>query len=60
MSDYATGRTFSPLERILFKGGAADRRVATDVARLGQRGIPVREALAPRVVARAAWAAARA
>ena len=60
MSDYASGRRMTPFERMLFKGGAADPRVATSLGRLGARSVPVRQALSPRVVARAAWAAATA
>jgi flavin-dependent dehydrogenase len=60
MSDYATGRPFTPFERMLYRGGARDPFVATALGRFGARERPVRQTLTPRVVARAAWAAARA
>jgi 2-polyprenyl-6-methoxyphenol hydroxylase-like FAD-dependent oxidoreductase len=57
MSDYATGRPFTPVERILYRGAAKDPGVAATLALLGQRAEPVHRTLTPRLVARAAKAA---
>ena len=60
LSDYASGRRLNPFERMLYRGAAADRSVATALATFGLRGAPVHTTLTPRVIAQAAWAAARA
>jgi 2-polyprenyl-6-methoxyphenol hydroxylase-like FAD-dependent oxidoreductase len=37
MNDYATGRRFAPLERLMFAAGARDERVAVEVEAVGSR-----------------------
>lgn len=59
MSDYATGRRFHVVEKLLYRGATRDGHVARALARLGTRAEPVRKTLTPALVARATVAAAR-
>jgi 2-polyprenyl-6-methoxyphenol hydroxylase-like FAD-dependent oxidoreductase len=53
MSDFATGRALNPMERVLFRAAARDRRVATMMADVGGRLKPIDRALRPAGIARA-------
>ena len=57
--DYASGRKFSPVERLLFAASARDERVAERMALFGTRSAPARSVMSPRLVARAAMVNAR-
>lgn len=57
--DYATGRRFSPVERLLFSASARDAEVATRLARFGTRAAPARTVMSPSLLARAAAVNAR-
>src|SRR3954471_3757902 len=56
MSDYATGRRLNPVEKLLFAGGAKDRRVADEFLAFGSRAITVQDPAFGRTFAKAAWA----
>jgi 2-polyprenyl-6-methoxyphenol hydroxylase-like FAD-dependent oxidoreductase len=57
--DYAKGRKFSPVERMLFAASARDQRVAERMARFGARDAPARTVMSPALLARAAMVNAR-
>lgn len=52
MSDYAGGRPFNPMERLLYSSAVRDPRIARHVAAFGERRIGVREFLSPTVLLR--------
>jgi menaquinone-9 beta-reductase len=54
IADFARGRDFNPLERLMFSAAARDQRLAQHVEQFGTRSIPVRRFLAPSALARAA------
>jgi flavin-dependent dehydrogenase len=60
ISDYSTGRPFSPVEKVLYRGATRSPVVADAMARLAARSEPVHRVLTPALMARAAWAAATA
>jgi 2-polyprenyl-6-methoxyphenol hydroxylase-like FAD-dependent oxidoreductase len=55
IADFATGRPYNPLERLLFSAAAKDPVSAHHLAAFAGRTIGVREFLEPRALARAAW-----
>jgi flavin-dependent dehydrogenase len=57
MSDYATGRPFNMMDKIIHKGAVRDARTARLVHRMGSREEPLDHVLRPRSIARAALAA---
>ena len=52
MSDYAGGRAFNPVERLLYAAAVRDPRVARHVAEFGERRISVRQFLSPGMLVR--------
>lgn len=52
MSDYAGGRPFNPVERLLYSAAVRDPRVARHVAAFGERRMSVRQFLSPAVLVR--------
>ncbi len=55
ISDFATGRPYSAIERLMFSAAARDERSLRHFHAFGSRLIGVREFLAPRAVGRALW-----
>jgi 2-polyprenyl-6-methoxyphenol hydroxylase-like FAD-dependent oxidoreductase/pimeloyl-ACP methyl ester carboxylesterase len=55
ITDYATGRAFNPIERLMFSAAAKDTGMANHVAAFGSRSIGATQFLAPLAVARAIW-----
>jgi hypothetical protein len=53
-SDYATGRRFKPIERLLFSAAARDTRLANHMEAYGTRQIGPARFLAPPMLVRAA------
>jgi 2-polyprenyl-6-methoxyphenol hydroxylase-like FAD-dependent oxidoreductase len=58
-SDFSTGRSFNPLERLMWKAATVDDRCADHFAAFGGRCIGVAKYLSPPAVARAGWAVTR-
>src|SRR4051812_1835007 len=56
MCDYATGRPLSPIEKLMFAGGAKDQRIADEFLAFGSRAITVQDPAFGRTFAKAAWA----
>jgi flavin-dependent dehydrogenase len=54
MSDYAGGRPFNPVERLLYAAAVRDPRIARHVADFGERRMGVRKFLSPGVLLRSA------
>lgn len=54
--DYATGRPYNLIERLMYSAAARDPAMAHHFIEFGSRNISVGEFLAPRAVARALWA----
>ena len=52
MSDYADGRPFNPVERLLYSAAVRDPQVARHVAAFGERRMGVRQFLSPAVLMR--------
>jgi 2-polyprenyl-6-methoxyphenol hydroxylase-like FAD-dependent oxidoreductase len=52
MSDYAGGRMFNPVERLLYAGAVRDPRIARHVVEFGERRMSVRQFLSPGVLVR--------
>ena len=52
MSDYANGRGFNPMERLLYAAAVRDPRVARHVVEFGERRMSVRQFLSPGVLVR--------
>ncbi len=52
MSDYADGRPFNPVERLLYAAAVRDPRIARHVIEFGERRMSVRRFLSPGVLAR--------
>jgi 2-polyprenyl-6-methoxyphenol hydroxylase-like FAD-dependent oxidoreductase len=52
MSDYAGGRAFNPVERLLYAAAVRDPRIARHVTEFGERRMSVRRFLSPGVLAR--------
>ena len=52
MSDYADGRAFNPVERLLYAAAVRDPRVARHVVEFGERRMNVRQFLSPGMLAR--------
>lgn len=52
MSDYAGGRAFNPVERLLYAAAVRDPRVARHVVEFGERRMNVRQFLSPGMLAR--------
>lgn len=59
ISDYSTGRSFNPVEKLTFSAAARDPQAAHLVAEFGARSIPATRLLAPRAVAHAVRVNAR-
>lgn len=59
ISDFATGRPYNAIERLMFSAAAKDERSARHLHAFGSRLIGVRQFLAPRAVGRALWVNAR-
>lgn len=59
VTDISTGRTFNPLERLLFAGAVTDPRVADTFAAFGSRNRSPLGLMSPRTLARAARARRR-
>jgi menaquinone-9 beta-reductase len=57
--DFATGRPYNAVERLMFSAAARDERTARHFHAFGSRLIGVRRFLAPRAVGRAMWVNAR-
>jgi len=58
-SDFATGRPYNPIERLMFRAAAHDDRCADHFAAFGARSIGVTRYLSPAAIARAGWVVAR-
>jgi flavin-dependent dehydrogenase len=54
ISDYATGRAFNPIEKLMFSAAARDPACADHLVAFGSRNIGVAAFLAPSAIARAA------
>ncbi len=52
MSDYADGRGFNPVERLLYAAAVRDPQVARHVVEFGERRMSVRKFLSPNMVLR--------
>jgi menaquinone-9 beta-reductase len=52
VSAYSTGRRFNPMEKLIYRAGARDQTVATQMALMGERWITPTEMLSPRVLGR--------
>jgi 2-polyprenyl-6-methoxyphenol hydroxylase-like FAD-dependent oxidoreductase len=52
MSDYADGRPFNPIERVLYAAAVRDPRVARHLIEFGERRMSVRQFLSPGVLVR--------
>ena len=52
MSDYADGRGFNPMERLLYAAAVRDPRLARHVVEFGERRMSVRKFLSPNMVMR--------
>ena len=59
ISDFATGRPYNAIERLMFSAAVRDERTARHFHAFGSRLIGVRQFLAPRAVGRALWMNAR-
>ncbi len=59
ISDFATGRPYNAVERLMFSASARDERSLRHFHAFGSRLIGVREFLAPRAITRALWVNAR-
>lgn len=59
ISDFATGRPYNAIERLMFSAAARDERSARHFHAFGSRLIGVREFLSPGAVGRALWVNAR-
>lgn len=59
ISDYATGRGYNPIERLMFSAAARDPVCADRFFAFGTRNIGVAAFLAPKALARAAWVSGR-
>jgi 2-polyprenyl-6-methoxyphenol hydroxylase-like FAD-dependent oxidoreductase len=59
ISDFATGRPYNAIERLMFSAAARDERSARHFHAFGSRLIGVRRFLAPGAVGRALWVNAR-
>jgi menaquinone-9 beta-reductase len=59
LSDYATGRPFNALDKLLYISAARDPKMARVVHRVGTRTERPFDALTPPILARAAWTVAR-
>jgi len=59
ISDYATGRPYNPLERLMYSAAARDAALAQYFLEFGARNISVGEFLAPLALARALWVNAK-
>jgi menaquinone-9 beta-reductase len=57
--NYATGRRFSPMDKLLYRAGARDPDIAVKLHTLGGRYEPPYKILTPGTLARAAWVNAR-
>lgn len=53
ITSFSTGRPFSPIERLLFRGGVHDAKVARAVSIIGSRTVSPLNAVTPAVLARA-------
>jgi menaquinone-9 beta-reductase len=51
-SAYSAGRTFNPMEKLLYRGAARDRELAGRMAKMGGRWITPQELLTPRTLGR--------
>lgn len=51
-SEYSSGRTFNPVEKLLYRGAARDRELAGRMAKMGGRWISPREMLTPGTLGR--------
>jgi menaquinone-9 beta-reductase len=51
-SDYSTGRRFNPFEKLLYRGAARDRELATRMAMMGGRWITPQQLLTPKTIGR--------
>jgi 2-polyprenyl-6-methoxyphenol hydroxylase-like FAD-dependent oxidoreductase len=54
VSAYSTGRRFNPMEKLIYRAGARDQVVATQMALMGERWISPNEMLNPRLLGRIA------
>jgi 2-polyprenyl-6-methoxyphenol hydroxylase-like FAD-dependent oxidoreductase len=59
IADYASGRPFNHIEKLMFSAAARDEAMATHFHRFGSRLIPVRDFLSPVAMGRAALVNAR-
>ncbi|MDR3448658.1 MAG: NAD(P)/FAD-dependent oxidoreductase [Alphaproteobacteria bacterium] len=59
ISDYATGRDFNFIERLMFSAAALDPACADNLSAFGQRCITANAFIGPKNLARAAWVKAR-
>lgn len=55
IADFATGRGYNPIEKLIFSAATRDPVCADHFFAFGSRNIGVGEFLAPRALARAAW-----
>lgn len=51
-SDYSTGRAFNPFEKLLYRGAARDRQLASRMAMMGGRWITPQQLLTPATIGR--------
>jgi 2-polyprenyl-6-methoxyphenol hydroxylase-like FAD-dependent oxidoreductase len=51
-SDYSTGRSFNPFEKLLYRGAARDRELASRMAMMGGRWITPQQLLTPATIGR--------
>lgn len=58
ITSFSTGRPFSPIERLLFRGGVHDEKVARAVSKIGSRSVSPLRAVTPSVIGRALVASA--
>ena len=56
IAGFSTGRTFNPIEKLVFRGGAWSDRVAQAVSTMGARTVSPLRAITPPILARAALA----
>ena len=59
MNDYAGGRGFNPVERLIFSAAVRDRKVGRHVQQFGERRISVKKFLSPTILWRSALVNAR-
>ncbi len=55
ISDYATGRAFNPIEKLMYSAAAKDPAAAAALLAFGACTVGVGTFLSPRAVARAVW-----